>query len=67
MSKDMKNSKKTFTTQETNIKELKEEEYDLSDSDGDSHTYSFFSKDNCQGMEPKDNKPKPTLLYKLQN
>ena len=34
MSKDMKNSKKTFTTQETNIKELKEEEYDLSDSDG---------------------------------
>ena len=53
MSKDMKNSKKTFTTQETNIKELKEEEYDLSDSDGDSHTYSFFLRTTARGWNLK--------------
>ena len=43
MSKDTKKTKKTFTNLQDKIAYLKEEEYDLSDSDGESHAdLSFY-------------------------
>ena len=38
----MKKAKKTFTTIQANISGLKEEESNISYSDGESHTYSFL-------------------------
>ena len=38
----MKKSKKIFTTLQAKISELKEEEYDPSDSDGESQADSLF-------------------------
>ena len=38
----MKKDKKTFTTLQDKIGDLKGEESDLSDSDGESHEDSFF-------------------------
>ena len=35
----MKNAKKTLTNLQDKTEELKQEEYDLSDSDGDSNAY----------------------------
>ena len=52
----MKKSKKTFTNIKYKIAELKKDESDLSDSDGDLQADSLFLlKDNYQRMEPKDN------------
>ena len=60
----MKTAKKTFTTLQANISYLKEDESDLSDSDGESQADSLFLlKKNYQGMEPKDNTSKNTILY----
>ena len=50
----MKKSKKTFTTLQYKIADLKEGEYDLLYSYGESQAYLFFIlKDNFQGVEPK--------------
>ena len=38
----MKKSKKTFATLQAKIADLKEDESDLSESDGESQSYSFF-------------------------
>ena len=47
----MKKSKKTFATLQAKIADLKEEESDLSYSDGDSHAESLFLlKENYQGV-----------------
>ena len=40
--KDKKKPKKTFATLQSNIAELKEDEYNLLDSDGELHADSFF-------------------------
>ena len=60
----MKKVNKTFTTIKSNISELKEDEYDLSDSYGESQADSFFLlKVNYQGVEPKYNTTEHNLLY----
>ena len=60
----MKKVNKTFTTIKSKISELKEDEYDLSDSYGESQADSFFLlKVNYQGAEPKYNTTEHNLLY----
>ena len=59
----MNKAKNTFTTLQYNIADLKNDEYDLSDSDGYSRVNSFFLfKDNYHCLESKDNTPKHNLL-----
>ena len=51
----MKKAKKTFTTLQAKISDIKEGESDLSESYVESHADSLFIlKDIYQGLEPKD-------------
>ena len=60
----MKKDNNTFTTLQAKIAEPKEEESDLSDSNVESHAnLLFLLKYNHQGLEPKDNTYKQTILY----
>ena len=64
----MKNDKKTFNTLQAKIEDLKEDESDISESYGESQADSFFLlKYNYQGLEPKDNTAKHTILYNDRN
>ena len=64
MYKDMKKANKTFTNIQVKISDLKEKESDLSDSDGKYHSDSFFLlKENCPGLEPKQETSGQKLLY----
>ena len=59
----MNKAKNTFTTLQAKVSDIKEDESDLSDSDGESHADSFFLlKDNYHCMESKYNTPKHNIL-----
>ena len=60
----MKKAKKNFTTLQSKIADLKQDESGLSYPDVESQADSLFlSKDNYQGLEPKDNTTGHNLIY----
>ena len=59
----MKKDKKTFTTLQAKISDLKKYKSNLSESDGESKADTLFLlKYNYQGLEPKENTDEKTLL-----